>query len=222
MDDFEKVADKYKDLVNKSLVIPNNEVDYFAEYRAKYLLRILGKDFYGKILDYGCGIGIMSRHIKNNFEKSELHGFDISEESIKNIPNIMKKNGRFVTSLDKLDKDYDFAILCNVMHHVKLNERQEIIRNIFRRLKRGGNLFIFEHNPSNPLTQMVVDRCVFDKEAILLKPYECIEYMKKSGFSKEEKKYILFFPQQFAYLNKIDRYLSWLPLGAQYLVVGTK
>lgn len=222
MDDFEKVADNYKALVNESIVIPNNEADYFAAYRIKYLRRTLGMNFAGKVLDYGCGVGIMSYYVRQIFNQAELHGFDISEESIKNIPEAIRRNDKFVTDLDSLDEDYDAVILCNVMHHVDLGERQEVVDNVVKRLKKGGKLFIFEHNPANPLTQMVVDRCVFDKEAILLQPKECMDYIKKSNFSNWQKKYILFFPQQFSRMNIFDRYLAWFPLGAQYLVIGTK
>lgn len=222
MDEFEKVAGDYKKLVEESLVIPNNDADYFANYRINYIKKLYGDDLSWKVLDYGCGIGLMSNQLQNTFPKARVHGFDVSTESIRNIPLSVREKGMFVSELNKLDNDYDMAILCNVMHHVDLAERFEVIQNIYKRLKKGGRILIFEHNPTNPLTRMVVDRCVFDKDAILLSPVEGIDYLEKNNFAKISRKYILFFPQQLQFLNCIDSLLSFCPLGAQYLLIGEK
>ena len=42
MDEFEKVAGDYKKLVEESLVIPNNDADYFANYRINYIKKLYG------------------------------------------------------------------------------------------------------------------------------------------------------------------------------------
>ena len=39
---------------------------------------------------------------------------------------------------------------------------------MYRILRKGGLLVIIEHNPFNPLTQISVYRCPFDKDAVLL------------------------------------------------------
>ena len=65
----------------------------------------------------------------------------------------------------------------------------------FERLKPSRRLFVFEHNPYNPLTCRLVSRCPVDRDAILLKPRETIARFERSGFSAVVANYCLFFPK---------------------------
>ena len=177
-----------------------------------------------KLLDYGCGVGTISHALFHTMPGITLHGFDVSAESIRNIPSeLLTCNNRFTSSLAKLDDDYDAALLITVLHHVTpIAERPAVMRNIYSRLRPGGKLIIIEHNMKNPLTRKVVLNSDIDRDAIMLEASECRKLLKDADFDGVSGRYIVFFPKQLASLRFLDRFISWLPLGAQYMAFGIK
>ena len=153
-----------------------------------------------------------------------LHGFDVSEESIRNVPDELRiRSNLFTSRLDDLDDDYDAALLVTVLHHVlPKNERRIVMQNIYTRLRAGGKLIIIEHNMKNPLTRKLVTYSEIDRDAVMLEPSESRELLEAAGFTGISRKYIVFFPKQLSCFRFMDRYISWLPLGAQYMVYGSK
>jgi hypothetical protein len=75
---------------------------------------------------------------------------------------------------------------------------------------------IFEHNPLNPLTRYVFEHCVFDRDAEMIPRNKLIEEAAGAGLSVRNKEYTLFFPKPLAAFRPLERWLGWLPLGAQY------
>lgn len=114
-------------------------------------------------------------------------------------------------------------MLITVLHHViPVSERPGVINNIYKRLKPGGKLIIIEHNMKNFLTRKIVNDSIVDREAIMLKSGECIDLLTHAGFRNINNKYIVFFPKQLGKLRFLDKFISWLPFGAQYLTIGEK
>src|SRR5207253_7102278 len=70
------------------------KADYFSELKARYLARTLGAAFSGKILDFGCGIGLLSTFIVQHLPACDLHGFDFSAASIDRIPAATASSGQ--------------------------------------------------------------------------------------------------------------------------------
>jgi hypothetical protein len=79
---------------------------------------------------------------------------------------------------------------------------------------------VFEHNPLNPLTRLVVSRCEFDDDAVLLRPRRVVELMEGAALAPEETAYLAFFPWRGELFRTAERLLHRIPLGAQYLVAG--
>ena len=44
--------------------------------------------------------------------------------------------------------------------------------------------------------------------------------LHKAGFRKVAKEYYLFFPAALGFLRPLERYMGWLPMGAQYALIG--
>ena len=87
-----------------------------------------------------------------------------------------------------------------------------------RVVKPGGVALIFEHNPYNFLTRRVVSSCIFDKDAILLKPRETRELFQGAGFRRSRSATFLRFRREPG--TSSDRLFGRLPLGAQYYALG--
>jgi hypothetical protein len=90
------------------------------------------------------------------------------------------------------------------------------------RLAPKGILAFFEHNPANPITRRVVERCPFDADAILLSPAEMAGYLRRAKLRLMRRDYIVFMPRFLASLRPLEPWLAWLPMGAQYAVLAEK
>ena len=220
--EFDQYARDYKSLLDHSIKMSGDSAEYFCEYKARYIARTIGPTFSGKILDFGCGIGLLSARLKNHLPAAIIHGYDPSSESIRLLPQDLAAAGRFSSQLENLDGDYQLAILSNVMHHVAKQQRERTILDITAHLAPGGKLILFEHNPLNPLTRWAVQHCAFDEGVVLLPPAEVFSYFTRAHLAVRKRDYIVFFPKMLSALRALEPWFSWLPAGAQYAVVGEK
>ena len=103
-----------------------------------------------------------------------------------------------------------------VLNHIPLDIRNFAVKSLYRRLKANGNIYIFEYNPFNPVTRRTVDTCLYDEDAILLKPSELKTRLQKCGLQVVDQSPCLSIPHKLDILLPIESYLQWLPLGCQY------
>lgn len=219
---FDQFAGDYKQVLDQSIAASGEDSSYFAEYKALYLARIVGLNFSGKILDFGCGVGLLSRFLKKHLPGSRLDGFDVSRDCIARIDPALTAQGVFTAEEDQLARNYDLIVTANVMHHVVPAQRNQTVQALAGRLAPNGKLAIIEHNPANPLTRRTVERCPFDEDAILLTPAESESLVNRAGLKRLRRDYIVFMPHIFSALRPLEPWLAWLPLGAQYAVIGEK
>ena len=218
--EFDAFAGSYKDLLDRSTRLAGEGGEYFAELKAVYLANLLGRSFRGKVLDFGCGVGLLSRFLLLHLPGCQLDGYDISPTSLAGVPVETSSRGKFTSLLSELDANYDVIVVANVMHHIGRNDRQRVINDLQRRLGNGGSLVAFEHNPLNPLTRLAVKQCPFDSGAVLLWPRELRMYFNNAGLSLQRRDYITFFPRVLSGLRPLESKLAWCAAGAQYVVVG--
>jgi SAM-dependent methyltransferase len=165
---------------------------------------------------------VLSRFLKTHLPAANVDGFDLAAASIENVPPELRNQGCFSSDLAGLRRDYELAVIANVLHHVVPRDRQAVIAEIAGRLVPGGRVVIFEHNPLNPLTQWSVKHCRFDDDAILLHPPEAGRYLAGAGLKKLRRDYVVFFPKFLSWLRPSEPMLAWFPAGAQYALVGEK
>ncbi len=216
---FNRVADDYSSLHAASVAASGEGVEYFASYKMHCLSR-LGFAEEISVLDFGCGIGNLTRLLAQKY--SLVHGYDPSEGSIR----LAREGGgkaHYLTSPDELQEQrYDLAVLAGTLHHIPVPERIDTLRQVRRKLRAGGHLVIFEHNPLNPLTRRAVDACAFDDDAVLLRPREIREQLSAAGFRSIKQTYIVFFPRFLAWFRPLEPLLGFCPLGAQTMTVSQR
>lgn len=91
-----------------------------------------------------------------------------------------------------------------------------------RVLRPCGLIVIFEHNPLNPLTQLAVARCQFDRDALLLPRREAAQLIAVAGFRIARGRYLFFLPLRARWARAVDDTLGFLALRAQYYVSGVR
>lgn len=216
---FDNYADNYNEHINKSFGSLENNLDYYHIKKSEILKMELGYQP-KKILDLGCGVGTMLKLLSKQFPDSIFYAQDESPKSM----DYIKKNHPNVNCLSDLNTEekFDLIFLSNVIHHVKSSERDDLFKKIHNLLNPEGKLFIFEHNPYNPLTLKLVANCEFDADAELIKKKDLIKICKRNDLKIFKSGYIHFFPSKLGFLFKIENYLKWLFLGAQYFCIFQK
>jgi len=222
MEQFDQFSEDYKEILDQHVSASGESSEYFTEYKARYVAKLVSNVAPTKLLDFGCGVGLLSSFLKKYLPDCTLHGYDVSSASIDMVDGDLLAQGLFTTDISKLANDYDLIVVSNVLHHIDPRNRQDVILRLRDRLAPGGNIIIFEHNPANPLTRKVVDSCPFDEGVVLLPLKETITYISKAKLGVKRRDYIVFFPRPLALFRPLEPLISWCPLGAQYALVGEK
>jgi SAM-dependent methyltransferase len=218
---FDKYAENYNLLLKKETDISGYDVSYFAEYKIKLIKKnIINRP--QKILDYGCGIGRNLEYLTSYFPDAEIYGCDISEESIKSAASNAPDAHLFLLGKDEIKEKFDLILMTCVMHHIAPVQRNVVLNDISDILNNKGEFFIFEHNPYNPLTRRIVNNCVYDEDAVLIKPVELKKLLLLAGFDINDVKYVLFFPGFLKFLQYLENFLYFVPLGGQYFMHSIK
>lgn len=216
---FDRAAATYNELLDKSVEISGEGFEYFAEYKIARLKR-LGLGASATVLDFGCGIGNLTRLLCRDF--GTVVGYDPSTESL----NKARESTSGVTFIGRIEdvpaSHFDLVVLAGVLHHVPPADRVSVLTQVRMKLRPGGTVVVFEHNPYNPLTRRAVNECPFDDDAILLPPSEVKTGLKQAGFQAIRQDYIVFFPRQLGWFRPIEPLLAFCPLGAQTMTTGCR
>lgn len=219
---FDRFAGEYAGILDRHVAISGERSQYFAAHKGGYIAKILGRGYSGKLLDFGCGTGLLAAELRQLLPNARIEGFDPSDLSIAEAMRGRGSGMRFFADEAELGTDYDALVVSNVLHHVEPAERPGLLRKATGRLVSGGRLFVVEHNPLNPLTRWVVRHCPFDEDAILLPMREVRRAVAAAGCRVIRADFILFFPKPLSFARPLESALTRLPLGAQYAVMGEK
>lgn len=112
--------------------------------RLKEVLAHIGNLENKKILDAGCGKGRFAVKIKNLCPSCEVHGVDISEELLKEVPDsIVKKQGS-ILNLPYDSETFSGVFCIEALEHTIQTEKA--IEELCRVLKDNGRIIIIDKN----------------------------------------------------------------------------
>lgn len=222
-DRFDAHARTYEETVNAVIGASGDSVADFARTKAELVARALPATESLRILDFGCGTGLSTRALSAAMpRRRQLVGVDPSIESIARAKQIGGDaigyevlEGR---TLPFDDRSFDVVFTACVFHHIERHAHLQWLAELRRVLASDGSLFLFEHNPLNPLTRRVVGACPFDEGVVLLSSGYARRIAHAAGFSASRAHYYYFFPRALAALRPLERMLEWCALGAQYFV----
>lgn len=218
--DFDAYTADYNRLLREGTGFFSASETYFAAYKVEEVRRVIPLPV-KRILEFGCGIGRNVPFLAASFPGAEIVGTDVSAASIEQARQENPGHAFHVESALLDIGTFDLVFVAGVFHHIAPAERPDTMALIARRLAPNAHLCIFEHNPYNPLTRRIVNNCPYDADAVLLNPSELALLMKAAGFDVLAKRYCLFVPPRLAALRRVERALTWLPLGGQYWIHAT-
>lgn len=215
---FDQYASTYREAHRASVRLSGEGPEYFAEHKLGCLQRA-GVPAAARVLDYGCGTGSLTRLLARQF--AVVAGYDPSRESLAVARAAAPQATFHEAEADVPSGAFDVAILSGVLHHVPPAERPAVLHAVVQKLAAGGRVFVFEHNPYNPVTRRAVRDCPFDDDAILLRPRE-LRRLLAAELCSVQQDYVLFFPRPLAGLRRFEPLLRRCPLGAQTLTTGAR
>jgi len=223
---FDAYGKEYRDVVQSSIDFSGLSYEFVTAAKADIIREVIaarfGPEAKPSALDVGCGIGVLHRYIRDRFAR--LCAVDVSTGCLEQAARAnsgVEYRAYAGAELPFASGEFDFAFAICVLHHVPPGDWLGFIREMARVIRPGGAVCIIEHNPLNPLTQLSVRRCEFDRDAVLLPSWRTAGLMARAGLRAVESRYFLVLPSAAAAARAIERGLARLPLGAQYIACGT-
>ncbi len=223
MAEFDQYSGSYNEELKRSLAGIGN-IDLAVKSKLQSIETVLGSAGLARVdrfMDFGCGTGLLSQQLGRFAE--EVIGLDVSLASLanSNAPD-SHRVGYGGQSIPFRDNSLNAIVASCVFHHIDPAHHARILQELHRILVPGGVFIIIEHNPWNPVTRWVVNRCEFDADAILLTRGQAESLLKDAGFTDINSRFIFTVPPVNSPLASLDRAFGRLPLGAQFYVHGSK
>jgi len=169
-------------------------------------------------LDVGCGEGTLLEMGKKYFH--EVAGCDVSAGMIGRCEGLNIRQQVSPRQIPFADKRFDLVTAVCVYHHVELGDRVSLMADISRVLKPRGLFCVIEHNPINPITQLIVRRSPIDSHAHLLTAGKARRLVRSAKMKVLATRYFLYFPERLYFkMAAVEEILSVLPLGGQYAIL---
>lgn len=229
--EFDAIADEYLRQHTEATGGSGDDPAYFAWYKINDIVldrkrRKLPRDGCVTCLDFGAGIGTSEPHLRSAFPNARIIAADVSGRSLEINRGLHGDAAEYLHIgnglIDLPDNSVDFALAACVFHHIDHADHPKTLKEILRVLRPGGDLYVFEHNPINPITVKVVKACAFDENAVLISGSKMSSVVGKAGFAAAKPVFRYFFPAWLKVFRPLEGLFRSLPVGGQYYVRGTK
>jgi predicted TPR repeat methyltransferase len=217
---FDRYAQRYEEVLQKSLNATGENQEYFARRRVEITHDLLEGAAVSKVVDFGCGLGISASHLMRHLKPDSVVGLDVSRETLKEAVARQACERVSFAHVDDFTGSADLVFCNGVFHHMAPAERRRALEIIGKMLERGGHFALWENNPLNPGTRYVMSRCEFDRDAVVMRPGEARTLLKANGFEIVRSSSAFFFPRSLSWLRGLEKPLAATLLGGQYLLLA--
>lgn len=223
---FDAHAESYDADLQKGLSVSGETKEYFAHGRLRFVRERL--DDLGhtatSVLDYGCGDGATTPLFYDLLGAVSVIGVDTSAGLLARARTQYGSDSTHFHLLADLVPEPRFALaFCNgVFHHIPPADRPAAAHYVFDSLAPGALFAFWENNPWNPGTRWVMSRIPFDRDAVTIPPLEGHDLLRTAGFKILTTAFVFFFPRPLSWFRPLERHLTSVPLGAQYLILAAK
>jgi len=229
--EFDKFADEYDALYKATTALSGEGREFFAEYKVRDIAREYDRQSSQaspspRVPYLVARNGGSVPFVRRQLPRAQLTCVDVSRRSLALAEMRFPSLAQYVhfdgTHIPFPAEHFDIAYAACVFHHIDHTEHISLLKELRRILRPGGNLFVFEHNPYNPLTVHVVNSCPFDKNAQLVRAATMKKRLGAAGFASVKVRYRIFFPHALRIMRPLEAAFAWLPLGGQYYALARK
>lgn len=126
------------------------KIDYL-KYNLKFIKWNLVKP---TVLEVGPGMGEFESFL-NNQDINNIDIVDNDKNILKHVAyNFKIKNSLFAEDISKIDsylRNYDVVLLLQVLEHIPIKNQSNILKTLYKHLKKNGYLIVVVPNGNNPL-----------------------------------------------------------------------
>ena len=222
---FDQYALDYEKHLERGLALSGESSGYFVRERLRLLVKRFASDGFRpqRIVEFGCGTGNNLLEMRRLWPDAEIFGLDTSESSLERAEARLQGAARVTTPdryRDEQPRPADWVFCNGVLHHIPADEQPAALDFLNDLLRPAGVLTIFENNPLNPGTHLVMRRIPFDHDAKMLSPFRLARQVQASGIERVDCSYLFVFPRVLSFLRWMEPLLAKVPIGAQYVVTG--
>jgi len=220
---FDRFAADYDRALQEGLGATGEDKEFFARRRVERLRDRL--DEIGasprSVMDFGCGVGSTTGILHEVLGPATVFGVDISQDSLDVARTQHPDAALTFMTPDRWPAELQVDLVyCNgVFHHIEPMDRPAYLGFIRRALRPDGIFALWENNPWNPGTRLVMSRIPFDRDAQLLTSSDAVALLVEQGFHPLCLDYAFIFPRILSALRPLEARLSVWPLGGQYQVL---
>jgi SAM-dependent methyltransferase len=223
---FDSYSENYKDILAQSTGEDVESASFFASQKVSHLAHCYpASHSVQAILDYGCGVGMSLRPLRQKFPDAEITGADPSQGSLDVAAREHADCHIKMLPLGELNESiyrrhFDLIFVSCVFHHIDVEQHVETLKSLRSLCSPTGQVAIFEHNPANPITRRIVRNCPFDDGVTLISPPTLRDRMLAAGWKGLHRTYISFVPPKLKRFKSLESFLGWCPLGAQFMMTA--
>lgn len=173
---------KYSSLNSKQTVA---EIDPFTIERYAQFSRHF-KPGTRTVLDIGCANGRGGAVLKEKCPDISLHGLDVVAERIAQIEKLKLYDKLYVASATQIpveDNVFDVVVAGEFIEHIAPDDVDNVLKELYRVLSRGGTLFLTTPNPDAFLIKLGRDSVMKDPAHLsLMKAVDLKNRLNSLGF----------------------------------------
>lgn len=177
-----------------------------------------------RVMDFGCGTGTSIPFFFSELKVESVIGVDVSRKSLEVAKRDHGSESVQFVPLDeyKPTEPLDLVFCNGVFHHIPIDARAGAIKLICDSLRPGGLFALWENNPWNPVTQLLMGLAPIDRDAKKLLPSQTRRLLHDGGFDVMQTDFLFIFPRLLGWFRVIEPHLARWALGLQYQVLSVK
>ncbi len=226
---FDTRAPDYQSQLAEGLRLSGESKEFFARSRLRHLRAywdLRGRPEPESVIDYGCGVGDVTRLLAEVFPRARVLGVDPSKTFVEEARRAHGSSRIDFAPLQGFEPlaalAADLVHLNGVVHHVPRRDRGAFFTALAACVRPGGLVALFDNNPWNPGTHLVMRRIPFDRGVHPVRAGDVARRLEVAGLSVLELRYLFYFPASLRALRPAERWLERAPFGAQYGLYAEK
>lgn len=226
---FDTRAPDYRDQLSRGLRLSGESKEYFARSRLAHLRAFWaagGRPEPATVIDYGCGVGDVTVLLAEAFPGARVLGVDPSKPFVEQARSTLRSDRVDFLQLEGYApiaaEPACLVHLNGVVHHVPPAERPDFFRALHACVAPGGVVALFDNNPWNPGTHLVMRRIPFDRDVLPVPAGRVVRHLEAAGLHLLSRRFLFYFPAALRILRPLERRLEMLPFGAQYALYAQR